>query len=606
MAAMSKDKEPGTGALLSKFVKFVKNPATDWTRLDETETPDPSHQALKEMIERKRRNDFVRNREFNMLRKIRRRESLSASELHDDRPSIQSGGLSSDKKQARAMTIEKIDAIEAQMAGNWFGGKSGADTRPPQKHDLPGVSDAVKQASSSALSRHVPPENPLVAAPNREVVLLDDSPERQQHPAFAPTIGMEELAKYEQQQIDPQPMLDIAFPGGDGQAPGMPGFAPGSASGAAVLQPDPELDDAAIRFANGDIGGAETSLVALVSDGGARSDDMQTWLALFDFYRASGKQCEFDDASIRFASRFGRSAPQWALPSDLPLPEEEGASTASSPRSAVSRWKMTWSSPSALTLQSLAALGASLERSGQPWRIDWSHIKSIDEDALPALQEVLNKWGGNPVELRMRGAGVLLELLEQQAPLEERTADPAWWMCRMALLRVMHEVDEFELVALNYCVTYEVSPPSWEEPRCQYLGLDTEGVTIPASLEEMKNIAAAAPDEASDDASGALTPTVDMGWAKGVLYGEILEDAEAALAPVTALCESESGVRAIVLNCRQLQRMDFGAAGSLLNWINMQHSLQREVTLAQVNRMVGAFFVLLGIHEVARVLIRPD
>ena len=35
-----------------------------------------SKQLLKEMIERKRRNDFVRKREFDMLRKMRKRETL--------------------------------------------------------------------------------------------------------------------------------------------------------------------------------------------------------------------------------------------------------------------------------------------------------------------------------------------------------------------------------------------------------------------------------------------------------------------------------------------------------------------------------------------------
>ena len=38
----------------------------------------------------------------------------------------------------------------------------------------------------------------------------------------------------------------------------------------------------------------------------------------------------------------------------------------------------------------------------------------------------------------------------------------------MAALRVMHRADEFELLALNYCITYEVSPPPWEDPKGDY------------------------------------------------------------------------------------------------------------------------------------------
>ena len=68
-----------TPGLLSKMVKFVRNPATNWSELEITQTDREdalSKQLLKEMIERKRRNDFVRKREFDMLRKLRKREAM--------------------------------------------------------------------------------------------------------------------------------------------------------------------------------------------------------------------------------------------------------------------------------------------------------------------------------------------------------------------------------------------------------------------------------------------------------------------------------------------------------------------------------------------------
>ena len=71
-------KEDASSGLLSKVVKFVRNPTTSWSDLDNKETDRDealSKQLLKEMIERKRRNEFVRKREFDMLRKIRKREA---------------------------------------------------------------------------------------------------------------------------------------------------------------------------------------------------------------------------------------------------------------------------------------------------------------------------------------------------------------------------------------------------------------------------------------------------------------------------------------------------------------------------------------------------
>ena len=72
------------GGLFSKVVKFVTNPTTHWSDLEgmstqEEEENSESRLALREMIERKRQNDFVRNREFDMLRKLRRQKSTGAS-----------------------------------------------------------------------------------------------------------------------------------------------------------------------------------------------------------------------------------------------------------------------------------------------------------------------------------------------------------------------------------------------------------------------------------------------------------------------------------------------------------------------------------------------
>ena len=44
---------------------------------------------------------------------------------------------------------------------------------------------------------------------------------------------------------------------------------------------------------------------------GSRTNHDETWLTLFDLYRAIGQQERFETAAIDFAGRFGRSAPQW-------------------------------------------------------------------------------------------------------------------------------------------------------------------------------------------------------------------------------------------------------------------------------------------------------
>ena len=112
--------------LLSKMARFVRNPTKDWSDVDK---PAPeseqesgySKQALKEMIERKRKNDLIRRREFDYLRKLRRNGPSISPEL-TDRPSFFQSSLTSNQDE-RATTLKKIDEIEAQMSKQWWKGK---------------------------------------------------------------------------------------------------------------------------------------------------------------------------------------------------------------------------------------------------------------------------------------------------------------------------------------------------------------------------------------------------------------------------------------------------------------------------------------------------
>ena len=79
---MSQKDDSAPAGLFSRVVRFVKSPAGNWSESasDTDRESSYSKQMLKEMIERKRRNDFVRKREFDMLRKMRRSEVLSGQD----------------------------------------------------------------------------------------------------------------------------------------------------------------------------------------------------------------------------------------------------------------------------------------------------------------------------------------------------------------------------------------------------------------------------------------------------------------------------------------------------------------------------------------------
>src|SRR5207253_2567015 len=96
---------------------------TDLDQPDSDRESSYSKQMLKEMIERKRRNDFVRKREFDMLRKMRRSEVMAGQDPAA-RPSFFQSSMPS-KPDDRATTLKKIDEIEAQMSMQWWKTKHG-------------------------------------------------------------------------------------------------------------------------------------------------------------------------------------------------------------------------------------------------------------------------------------------------------------------------------------------------------------------------------------------------------------------------------------------------------------------------------------------------
>jgi ABC-type transporter Mla MlaB component len=66
------------------------------------------------------------------------------------------------------------------------------------------------------------------------------------------------------------------------------------------------------------------------------------------------------------------------------------------------------------------------------------------------------------------------------------------------------------------------------------------------------------------------------------------------------------GADVMVISCARLMRIDFSAAGTLLNWVTARQAEGRQVQFVEVHRLVAAFFNVIGISEHARVIPRQD
>ena len=62
----------------------------------------------------------------------------------------------------------------------------------------------------------------------------------------------------------------------------------------------------------------------------------------------------------------------------------------------------------------------------------------------------------------------------------------------------------------------------------------------------------------------------------------------------------------LVIPCERLIRIDFSAAGSVLNWAADQQAKGRDVRFQDLHRLVAVFFNVIGISEHAWVVPRKN
>jgi anti-anti-sigma regulatory factor len=618
---MSKD--DSNGGFLSKVVKFVRHPTTSWADLDTRQADresEYSKAALKEMIERKRRNDFVRKREFDMLRKIRSREGTSP-EGPGMRPSFFQSSLPS-KPDDRAETLKKIDEIEAQMSMQWWKTK--------------GPDSLVSTGSGLNAGAHSSGGSPLKA--RDEVPPASGIPD---------PLARQRQAQYDETEPAPLPMQSVqasgTFPASSppatpnsahaGQAlagtvgksaqgspagpsrtglmaPTQPSELGSSSSGGSFsashfysldvqeIVQDPDVEEAAIRFANGDDAGAEQGLMEVLGEGGSKVNEIDDWLALFDLYRATGQMAPFESRAVDFVNRFNRSAPQW-----FDMPETVSSMTGKSFTPTASNNRAVWVSENELDAHAVGTLQNVLLRAKQPWVLDWTPMESMDLKAARAMLGIFTLWGDQDVELRFLGSAVFRDLLKTYTPSGRRDVEQLWWELRMAVLRVMNRPDEFELTALDFCVTYEVSPPGWEKPRCHVTSVsadrpDEAGQSV-LSEAVLESVPSAYPGESVFE--GQSSEFNQLGLVE--LSGEIRGDPQATL---DMLERRLTGADVMIISCRNLIRVDFSAAGTLLNWVSQHHAERRLVQFVDAHRLVSAFFHVIGITEYAKVVVRND
>jgi ABC-type transporter Mla MlaB component len=314
----------------------------------------------------------------------------------------------------------------------------------------------------------------------------------------------------------------------------------------------PELEEAAVLYANGKIGETAALLNRYLLDQ-PDSRDPQPWHMLFDLYEASDQPAPFEDAAVDFAVKFERSPPTWT------------------PRGKPS------APPQAAPVMGYGEKYGSLERVKQPRffhdaekapyvRLDYSKTQSPDEETARALLADILRLNEmkKPVEL-IGGPGFAVRL--DAARQGERLTESGWFLL-LAILQLLGKEEDFDRVAVDYAVAFEVSPPSFVPP----LPLPSRGA----------NAAAAAA------ATGSAFP----------LCGTLAPGSESQL---LALKDFAKGKSQVEVDLSQVLRIDFAIVGLLLETLIEISQCGGKVVFKEGNELVNTLLHIVGVSQFATV-----
>jgi ABC-type transporter Mla MlaB component len=326
---------------------------------------------------------------------------------------------------------------------------------------------------------------------------------------------------------------------------------------ASAPQTAPVIEEIAILFANAQLQVAEQMLVDSLADVGQH--DRTVWWMLFDLYQVKGAQDSFDNVAIDYASRFETSPPAWN-----PLPHAGFDKTIAGVTPTESFGPLL-DAAIAPQLQRLLELAP-----GSPaTRLEFGRVKDVTPEGCARLLAALTLLRGGGRELIVAGAFELADTVRATITIGQRDASEAPWLLLLELLQLMNREKDFEETAMDYCVTYELSPPSFEAP---------------PNVASVANAASARAGAPSRSDRFMLPAVIDGG-------------ADKLLDAIDAYADQ---YQPLVLDCSRLARVDYNAAAALLKRLRVLAAAGKIIEMRDVNHLVAALFRLMGYTEATR------
>lgn len=325
------------------------------------------------------------------------------------------------------------------------------------------------------------------------------------------------------------------------------------------------VEEAAILFANEQTEVVEQMLQGAIHDSIGNHGSKTAWLMLFDLYQITGKQKQFENLSIEYANRFETSPPAWVERARNDQPPAAAASKGATPT-------VPFSGKLDGNIVKLLERAQKLGETTKNLRLEFSRVTDVNPVGCGLLLRILQKLQNSEHDLILVGAPELADKIRAILQVGRRDETEAPWLLLLEILRLLNREKDFEESSIDYCITFEVSPPAFVAPKNK--------VTT-----------------AAEEDSGSINTVSDCFMMPTVIEGRI----EPLVSAISTFSVSHNR---LILDCSRLDRVDFTAAGELTSNLAPLCGAGRTIELQNVNHLVAALFNVMGMKEFARIQLR--
>ena len=295
---------------------------------------------------------------------------------------------------------------------------------------------------------------------------------------------------------------------------------------------------------------------AIKSGEGLGEAALRAWGGLFELLQVLGRRPAFDALALTFARRFEKSPPAWSAQLD----SGHTAAETTGGRAHVSLSGVLNAHVGEVLKQTMK-----LAATSTMVRMDLAKLVDADNDGATLLLRGLAALKRAKKEFLFSSPEHLAQILAAKLVPGERSNE-SMWLLLLELYQQAFRQDAFEEAAVNYAITFEVSPPSWEA-----LSERREDAPPPASSPPPK--------------------------AEGfTLHDQLLGATAAAFAPLEAVL---AGRDEYEIDARKLVRIDPASAKQLLEVLTRLHAAGKKLHITGLSTLVAAYLETLGFPDVA-------